>query len=58
MDVLVRIDVCGIRANQPPKLADLALDFELDGTRIVERDHLVERFPIAFGIGPFAQVEV
>ena len=58
MDVLVRVEVGRIAADELPEQLELAADLALDLLGVLERHALVVGGPLVPGVGPLAKVEV
>jgi hypothetical protein len=58
MDVLVRVEVGWIAANEPTKRFDLAIHFSDDGRGIACGNNLVKSRPAVVSASPFAEIDV
>src|SRR5215471_1942061 len=58
MDVLVGVDVGGIRAGEASELCELTGKLVAHRLRVVGGNHLVEGNPSPVSVGPLAQVDV
>src|SRR5205085_8654966 len=58
MNVLMRIEVCGIPTDERSECVQLSIDFRCDGSGIADRNSLVVGPPRAVAIRPLAEVYV